>query len=150
MRLFLYAGMLAATASLGLVLLWDVDGGLTQIDKYLYSSDDFIKSGAARCFRLKFFVPAFLNLCVYRRSTRLRHSEQRCQEWMRPGSCFALRLHSTQQQHHESGIYTRVCQLCILSAASFRYKFIPFCVTDSGWLTPDQTEKTSSPCYCLS
>lgn len=37
--------MLAATASLGLVLLWDVDGGLTQIDKYLYSSDDYIKSG---------------------------------------------------------------------------------------------------------
>nr|XP_002120594.2 26S proteasome non-ATPase regulatory subunit 2-like isoform X1 [Ciona intestinalis] len=39
-------GMLAATASLGLVLLWDVDGGLTQIDKYLYSSEDYIKSGA--------------------------------------------------------------------------------------------------------
>lgn len=37
--------MLAATASLGLVLLWDVDGGLTQIDKYLYSSEDYIKSG---------------------------------------------------------------------------------------------------------
>lgn len=39
-------GMLSATASLGLILLWDVDGGLTQIDKYLYSSDDFIKAGA--------------------------------------------------------------------------------------------------------
>lgn len=39
-------GMLSATASLGLILLWDVDGGLTQIDKYLYSSEDFIKSGA--------------------------------------------------------------------------------------------------------
>jgi len=36
-------GMLSATASLGLILLWDVDGGLTQIDKYLYSSEDFIK-----------------------------------------------------------------------------------------------------------
>ena len=36
-------GMLSATATLGLVLLWDVDGGLTQIDKYLYSSEDFIK-----------------------------------------------------------------------------------------------------------
>lgn len=36
-------GMLSATASLGLVLLWDVDSGLTQIDKYLYSSEDFIK-----------------------------------------------------------------------------------------------------------
>ncbi|XP_078333665.1 26S proteasome non-ATPase regulatory subunit 2-like [Crassostrea virginica] len=39
-------GMLSATASLGLVLLWDVDSGLTQIDKYLYSSEDFIKAGA--------------------------------------------------------------------------------------------------------
>lgn len=39
-------GMLSATASLGLILLWDVDGGLTMIDKYLYSTDDYIKSGA--------------------------------------------------------------------------------------------------------
>ncbi|WAR01109.1 PSMD2-like protein [Mya arenaria] len=39
-------GMMTATASLGLVLLWDVDGGLTQIDKYLYSSEDYIKAGA--------------------------------------------------------------------------------------------------------
>merc|ERR1719357_2342216 len=38
-------GMLSATASIGLVLLW-VDGGLTQIDKYLYSPEDWIKSGA--------------------------------------------------------------------------------------------------------
>merc|ERR1712142_1250457 len=28
------------------VLLWDVDGGLTQIDKYLYSPEEWIKSGA--------------------------------------------------------------------------------------------------------
>ncbi|KAL5006869.1 hypothetical protein ScPMuIL_015675 [Solemya velum] len=39
-------GMLSATASLGLILLWDVDGGLTQIDKYLYSQEDNIKAGA--------------------------------------------------------------------------------------------------------
>lgn len=39
-------GMLSATASIGLILLWDVDGGLTQIDKYLYSPEDNIKSGA--------------------------------------------------------------------------------------------------------
>ncbi|KAG8239121.1 hypothetical protein J437_LFUL018065 [Ladona fulva] len=38
--------MLSATASLGLILLWDVDGGLTPIDKYLYSAEDYIKSGA--------------------------------------------------------------------------------------------------------
>lgn len=39
-------GMLSATASLGLILLWDVDGGLSPIDKYLYSAEDYIKSGA--------------------------------------------------------------------------------------------------------
>lgn len=42
-------GMLSAAASLGMILLWDVDGGLTQIDKYLYSSEDYIKSGALAC-----------------------------------------------------------------------------------------------------
>lgn len=40
------AGMMSATATLGVVLLWDVDGGLTQIDKYLYSTEDWIKAGA--------------------------------------------------------------------------------------------------------
>ncbi|XP_043489338.1 26S proteasome non-ATPase regulatory subunit 2-like [Polistes fuscatus] len=38
--------MLSATASLGLIHLWDVDGGLVPIDKYLYTNDDYIKSGA--------------------------------------------------------------------------------------------------------
>jgi len=37
------AGLLSATASLGLIHLWDVDVGLTQVDKYLYSSEDMIK-----------------------------------------------------------------------------------------------------------
>lgn len=35
--------MMSTTASLGLILLWDVDAGLTQIDKYLYSAEDYIK-----------------------------------------------------------------------------------------------------------
>lgn len=38
--------MLSATASLGLIHIWDVDGGLVPIDKYLYTSEDLIKSGA--------------------------------------------------------------------------------------------------------
>ena len=38
-------GQMSATASIGLVLLWDVDGGLTQIDKYFYSPEDPIKAG---------------------------------------------------------------------------------------------------------
>ena len=38
--------MMSAAASLGAILLWDVDGGLTQIDKFLYSTDNNIKAGA--------------------------------------------------------------------------------------------------------
>lgn len=40
---YLFLGMMSTTASLGLILLWDVDAGLTQIDKYLYSTEDYIK-----------------------------------------------------------------------------------------------------------
>jgi hypothetical protein len=43
LHIYSFSGMLSATASLGLVLLWDVDGGLTPIDKYLYSAEDYIK-----------------------------------------------------------------------------------------------------------
>ncbi|XP_017799271.1 PREDICTED: 26S proteasome non-ATPase regulatory subunit 2-like [Habropoda laboriosa] len=39
-------GMLSATASLGLIHMWDVDGGLVPIDKYLYTNDHQIKAGA--------------------------------------------------------------------------------------------------------
>ncbi|KAG0309136.1 proteasome regulatory particle base subunit [Dissophora globulifera] len=39
-------GMLSASASLGMILLWDVDMGLNQIDKYLYSDDENIRAGA--------------------------------------------------------------------------------------------------------
>jgi len=37
---------MSTAASLGLLLLWDIDGGLTQIDKYLYSTEEYIKAGA--------------------------------------------------------------------------------------------------------
>ncbi|KAG0274238.1 proteasome regulatory particle base subunit [Linnemannia exigua] len=39
-------GMMSASASLGMLLLWDVDMGLNQIDKYIYSEDENIKAGA--------------------------------------------------------------------------------------------------------
>ncbi|KAI0711277.1 armadillo-type protein [Earliella scabrosa] len=39
-------GMLSAAASLGLSLLWDVDDGYSQVDKYTYSSEEYIKAGA--------------------------------------------------------------------------------------------------------
>lgn len=39
-------GIISATASIGLLRLWDIDGGLAIIDKYLYSVDDYVKSGS--------------------------------------------------------------------------------------------------------
>ena len=45
-------GKMSATASLGSVLLWDVEGGLPQIDKYLYSSDNHVVAGALLAVRL--------------------------------------------------------------------------------------------------
>lgn len=40
------AGQTSATASIGLLNLWDVDSGLSAIDKYLYSEEEYIKAGA--------------------------------------------------------------------------------------------------------
>lgn len=39
-------GMLSAAASLGMILMWNVDEGMSQIDKFLYSGDENIKAGS--------------------------------------------------------------------------------------------------------
>ncbi|KAJ0961647.1 hypothetical protein J5N97_001144 [Dioscorea zingiberensis] len=39
-------GKASAAASLGMILLWDVDSGLSQIDKYLHSNDNHVVAGA--------------------------------------------------------------------------------------------------------
>ncbi|KAJ4729749.1 26S proteasome non-ATPase regulatory subunit 2-like [Melia azedarach] len=39
-------GKMSAAASLGMILLWDVDAGLAQIDKYFHSSDNHVIAGA--------------------------------------------------------------------------------------------------------
>jgi 26S proteasome regulatory subunit N1 len=39
-------GMMAAAASLGMILLWDIDEGLSQIDKYMDAADEFIQAGS--------------------------------------------------------------------------------------------------------
>merc|ERR1712013_234492 len=39
-------GSLSAVASLGMIYLWDVSPGLSEIDKFLYSEDDNVKAGA--------------------------------------------------------------------------------------------------------
>eukprot|EP01038_Epipyxis_sp_PR26KG_P006135 gene6135-8459_t len=39
-------GMMSAAASLGMLMMWNVDEGLNQIDKYFHNSEDFVKAGA--------------------------------------------------------------------------------------------------------
>ena len=39
-------GKMSAAASLGLMVLWDVEGGLAHVDKYLYSNDSHVVAGA--------------------------------------------------------------------------------------------------------
>ncbi|CAM9663790.1 unnamed protein product, partial [Ectocarpus sp. 6 AP-2014] len=39
-------GMMSAAASLGTILLWNVEEGLMQIDKFFHSNEDYIKAGA--------------------------------------------------------------------------------------------------------
>ncbi|KRZ95232.1 26S proteasome non-ATPase regulatory subunit 2 [Trichinella sp. T8] len=39
-------GMVSAAASQGLIYRWDVDNGLTNIDKFMYSADDHIRAGS--------------------------------------------------------------------------------------------------------
>ena len=39
-------GMITAVASLGLIMLWNVEEGVNQMDKWLNRSEDFIKAGA--------------------------------------------------------------------------------------------------------
>lgn len=49
-------GMLSAAASLGLIHLWDVHGGLTPIDKYLYTSEEYIKVSIKFVYFIKKYV----------------------------------------------------------------------------------------------
>ena len=43
-------GMISTTASLGMLMQWDVDGGLDKIDKYQYVQEDEVKAGAMLAF----------------------------------------------------------------------------------------------------
>jgi len=40
------AGMMSATASLGMIYQWNADEGLIEVDKYLYAGENHIKGGA--------------------------------------------------------------------------------------------------------
>ncbi|KAK9474588.1 armadillo-type protein [Dipodascopsis tothii] len=40
------SGMMSATAGIATILQWDVENGLQQFDKYLYSSEEHVKAGA--------------------------------------------------------------------------------------------------------
>eukprot|EP01111_Echinosteliopsis_oligospora_P005169 TRINITY_DN1836_c0_g1_i1.p1 TRINITY_DN1836_c0_g1~~TRINITY_DN1836_c0_g1_i1.p1 ORF type:complete len:486 (-),score=153.80 TRINITY_DN1836_c0_g1_i1:22-1479(-) len=38
--------MMSAAASLGMILQWDVDNGLSMIDKFVHSTEDYVKAGS--------------------------------------------------------------------------------------------------------
>ncbi|KAL2023419.1 hypothetical protein VTK56DRAFT_2776 [Thermocarpiscus australiensis] len=40
-------GMLSTVASLGMLLLWDIEGGLDQVDKYFYIEDEEVQAGSS-------------------------------------------------------------------------------------------------------
>ncbi|KAI8010206.1 hypothetical protein LOK49_LG06G01779 [Camellia lanceoleosa] len=64
-------GKASAAASLGMILLWDVDSGLAQIDKYFHSDDKNVIAGALlgvgilTCGVVQGCVPAFRILADY-------------------------------------------------------------------------------------
>ncbi|EME31419.1 26S proteasome regulatory subunit N1 isoform 1 [Galdieria sulphuraria] len=39
-------GMMSATASYGALMLWDIDSGLAELDKYMYASEEYVQAGA--------------------------------------------------------------------------------------------------------
>ncbi|GAW79553.1 26S proteasome regulatory subunit RPN [Plasmodium gonderi] len=45
-------GLMSATASMGLLLMWNIDEGLSQIDKFQYSTDQYVKAGSLMAFGL--------------------------------------------------------------------------------------------------
>ena len=48
LTLCLLIGMMSATASIGLSLLWDTDEGLSHVDRFTYASEEYIKVRNAR------------------------------------------------------------------------------------------------------
>ncbi|GAB0498513.1 hypothetical protein MMPV_009858 [Pyropia vietnamensis] len=38
-------GMMSAAASLGMIMMWDVDGALPEIDRFLYHTEEYVKAG---------------------------------------------------------------------------------------------------------
>lgn len=39
-------GMMSAAASLGMIMQWDVDNGLSEIDRYMYAEREYVRAGA--------------------------------------------------------------------------------------------------------
>lgn len=56
--------MLSATASLGLIMLWDVDNGYTTVDKYIHSKNSYIQAGAVLATGMSWVVWLVGGICV--------------------------------------------------------------------------------------
>jgi 26S proteasome regulatory subunit N1 len=53
-----FPGMMSAAASLGLILLWDTEVGLSHVDRYTYSSEEYIKVSSRSICRHRTSQPA--------------------------------------------------------------------------------------------
>lgn len=80
--IYLFSAMMSATASLGLSLLWDTEMGLTHMDKYTYSSEEYIKVGHSFvCYDSIPTLINFLGWCLPRHrylQRRHPHGNRRC------------------------------------------------------------------------
>jgi len=86
------AGMMSAAASMGLIYRWDVDGGLSAIDKYLYTTEESIKVWIQR-------QGISDNSGVAGRGLARRgHHQQRRLPRLRPGAGAARRVRRRQLQ----------------------------------------------------
>lgn len=101
-------GMMSAAASLGMLMMWNVEEGLNHIDKFFHDSDDFVKSGAClgECVvSLSSLSPSrtLLTYCVFR-CNRCWHHLHRSAQRERPGAGAADGLpgipHRLRQRAH--------------------------------------------------
>ena len=87
-------GMQAAAASLGMILLWDIDEGLAQIDKYMEASDDHIVAGS-------YLAIGIVN-CGIRNEMDFRHPFRETRE----------QLQADSQNWSSHGTLNRLCRKC--------------------------------------
>ena len=102
--------MLSATASLGMSMLWDTELGISQVDKYSYSSEEHIKvSSIARPILATQLTFRSLRTILGRGPPCYGDLAQWDQDRARRGLCFARGTCGQQVHRAEGGCHQRVC-----------------------------------------